>query len=370
MKLFVTCIAWVESVLNKEIERLNYNILKTSDRYVYCETDEAWIARVNMWSRVWNKVHLELNKWTVNDFDDLFELITEIDWKDYIDKSNPILVSAVSIKSSLDSLPAIQKTAKKAIVTQLSGSKSAFVFEDEKAQWREILIFIEDNDCRILLNTSWEALHKRWYRTSEHEAPIKESLWAALVLLSWWSFKKPLYDFFCGSGTVVIEAALIARNIAPGCLWRKFAFEDFSQYPSWYLEEAKKEAESKAFKDKIYSINANDIDTHYIDIAKQNAKKAWVLDTINFEVKDFSAYRWAKNLDGTLVSNPPYWLRLNVFNLNWIYRDLAYIFNNNSELKWWFITSYFEFDNLVNLDNWKKRKLYNWNEKCYFYKKI
>lgn len=370
MKLFVTCIAWVESILNKEIERLKYKILKTSDRYVYCETDDAWIARVNLWSRVGNKVHLELNSWIVNNFDDLFELVSEINWKDYVDSSNPIIVNAVSIKSWLDSIPAIQKTSKKAIVTKITGSKDEYLFEDTNLQPREILIFIEDNECRVLLNTSWEALHKRWYRTSEHEAPIKESLGAALVLLSGWSYKKPLYDFFCWSGTIAIEAALISRNIAPGSLWRKFAFEDFGWYPATHLEEAKKEAEAKSFKDKKYEIIASDIDAYNVDMAKKNAENAWVSDTIKFEMKDFSAYLWAKKLEGTVVSNPPYWLRLDSNNLDKIYKDLAKIFNNNPDLNWGFITSYFDFDNMVNLDPWKKRKLYNWNEKCYFYKKV
>lgn len=370
MKLFITCIAWVESILNKEVERLGYKIIKTNDRYVYLESDDAWIARVNLWSRVGNKVYLEIAKHQTRDFDELFDFVGSIDWKKYIDSENPVNVNTVSIKSYLDSVPAIQKITKKSIVTKITGSKNDMLYENPNENPREILIFIEENECRVLLNTTWEALHKRWYRISEHEAPIKESLAAALVLLSWWSYKKPLYDFFCWSGTILIEAALIARNIAPGSLGRRFAFEDFSWYASEILAEALHEAEKKAFKDKKYEIIGSDIDKDNIEISIKNAKKAWVEDTIRFEVKEVWEYLKDKNIIGTLVSNPPYWLRLNVSNLDWIYKDLAKIFFQNKELNWWFITSYFDFDRMVNLSDWKKRKLYNGNEKCYFYKKV
>lgn len=370
MKLFITCIAWVESILSKEIERLGYKNLKSSDRYIYTETDDAGIARINLWSRVGNKVYLELAKWRTEDFDDLFDLVWSVKWDKYCNSDNPINVDGVSIKSYLDSIPAIQKITKKSIVTKLTGSKNDILYENIEKKPFEILVFIEENECRILLNTTWQALHKRWYKVVEHDAPIKESLAAAIVLLSGWSFKKPLYDFFCWSGTILIEAALIARNIAPGSLWRKFRFEEFSWYDDKFLLNAKEEASKKAFCDKKYEIIWSDIDENSVRITLKNAKNAWVDDTITVKQKMVSEYIWAKNLSGTLVTNPPYWLRLNISNLDSIYRDISLIFKQNPELNWWLITSYFDFDKMINLKDWKRRKLYNGNEKCYFYKKI
>lgn len=370
MKLFITCIAWVESILSKEIERLGYKNLKSSDRYIYAETDDAGIARVNLWSRVGNKVYIEITKWRVEDFDDLFDIVHSVNWGKYCSWDNPIHTNWVSIKSNLDSIPAIQKITKKAIVTKLTGSKNDILYENADKKPFEILIFIEENECRILLNTSWEALHKRWYKVVEHDAPIKESLAAALVLLSWWSFKKPLYDFFCWSGTILIEAALIARNIAPGSLGRRFSFELFDWYDKKYLESALDEATKKAFHDKKYEIIWSDIDENCVRITLKNAKNAWVDDTITVKQKMVSDYVMESNLSWTLVTNPPYWLRLNESNLDSIYRDISTIFKKNPELNWWLITSYFEFDTMINVKDWKKRKLYNGSEKCYFYKKI
>ncbi|EKE28824.1 MAG: hypothetical protein ACD_3C00006G0006 [uncultured bacterium (gcode 4)] len=370
MNLVITCIAWVESLIKNEVERLWYRASEVKDRLVCLETDDAWIARVNLWSRVGNKVYLELAKKQINDFDFLFDLVDDIDWRKYVTGWAPVIVNAVSIRSQLTSLPAIQKTVKKAIVTNILWSNTDILFEDPDKTPVEILVFFQDDECRILLNTSGSALHKRGYRTSEHEAPIKESLAAALVLLSWWSYKKPLYDFFCGSWTILIEAALIARNIAPGSLWRRFSFEEFSWYPKNHLLEAKDEAKQKAFVDKKYEIYWNDIEEYNIRMSKSNALNAGVLDTITFQTKD--AQEFAKKLDlvWTVISNPPYGLRLNKSNTWDIYKTISSIFQLNPLLNWGVITSFEDFDTMLKMSEWKKRKLYNGNERCYFYKKV
>ncbi|EKE29920.1 MAG: hypothetical protein ACD_2C00073G0008 [uncultured bacterium (gcode 4)] len=370
MNLVITCIAWVESLIKNEVERLGYRISEVKDRLVCLETDDAWIARVNLWSRVGNKVYLELAKKQIYDFDTLFDIVDDIDWREYVDWWAPVIVNAVSIKSQLTSLPAIQKTVKKAIVTNVLWNKTDILLEDPKVTPVEILVFIQDDECRVLLNTSWDALHKRGYRTSEHEAPIKESLAAALVLLSGWSYKKPLYDFFCGSWTILIEAALIARNIAPGSLWRRFSFEQFSWYPKKYLIEAREEAKQKSFADKKYEIYWSDLEEYNIRMAKANAENAKVLDTINFTVKDASEYEKKLDLAWTVISNPPYGLRLNKSNTADIYKIIAWIFRLNSGLNGGVITSYEDFDEMLKMSEWKKRKLYNGNERCYFYKKV
>lgn len=370
MNLAITCIAWVESIIKNEIEKLWYKVIETIDRMVYFTWDDSSIARMNLWSRVGNKVYIELKRGKVRDFDDLFDILSDSKLIKYLWENNPIIVDAVSIKSDLTSIPAIQKTSKKAIITNLTGSKDRFYFEDDKLPKIELLIFINWYDCRILLNTSWEALHKRWYRVKWHDAPIKESLAAALVILSWWSFKKPFFDFFCWSWTIPIEAALLAKNIAPGSIWRNFAFENFSWYDKKYLEEAKIEASNKVFTKGNYEIHWFDIDEDNIVASQDNAYKAWVSDIIDFKVKNFLEENSQNTYLWTIVSNPPYWLRLNPEDIIDIYKWIARLFRNNIDLNWGIITSFEEFDDLINLKNFKKRKLYNWNEKCYFYKKV
>lgn len=370
MKIVATCIPWVESILKKEIEKISWKILESKDRMIVFEWNEYDLVQINLWSRVANRVYIELANFKVNDFDYLFDNISKIKWQEIVWKNRPIIVNGVSIKSKLTSIPSIQKITKKAIITSITNRKNEFYFEDDNLNSRDILVFIENDNCRVLLNTSWEALHKRGYRKNEHEASIKESLAASLVLLSWWKFGEPLYDFFCWSWTILIEALLIAKNIAPWTLWRRFAFEDFDFISKDFFTKAKLEAKSKIF-DKQFIIFWSDIFDENIQLSRQNIQKAWFNDEeIKLQKKDFKEFlKWDK-LVWTLVSNPPYGIRLDNFDLNSIYTNLIKIFNTSPDLWWWFITSFESVDLLIKQNDWKKRKLYNWNEKCYFYKKI
>jgi putative N6-adenine-specific DNA methylase len=238
--------------------------------------------------------------------------------------------------------------------------------EDEKLEKMEILILIIDNKLRVLLNTSGNALHMRWYRTQAGEAPIKESLAAALVLLSNWKFKENFYDPFCGSWTIAIEAYMIAKNIAPW-LKRAFAYEKL-WLVEWELSENERALARKKTYDWNYKIFASDIDKEMVELSKENAARAWIAWVINFEQKDFKDYM-DKNLSWTLVSNPPYWERLKDENLKSLYNNIDKLFRTNPNLWGWIISSYLEFDDLVKKDDYKKRKLYNGWEKCYFWRR-
>lgn len=368
MNLAVSCIAWVESLLKKEIEKLWYKISHTIDRMVFFDWDEASIARINLWSRVGNKVYLELAKFEAKTFDNLFDWLFDISWKKYLWEWMPIYIDAVSIKSQLNSIPSIQKIWKKAIITEITWSNNAYYNENKDIFPLEVFLFIKDDECRVLLNTSWFALHKRWYRDSSHQAPIKESLAASLVLLSWWKFREPFYDFFCWSWTILIEAWLIARNIAPGLMGRNFAFEKWDWYDKKYLKDAKIEALSKRFMDKKFEIIWSDIDVSSINLALENIKRAWLEDIISIKNMNFLDYK-DTSISWTLVSNPPYWVRLNDDKIDLIYKSLVDILNKNNDLNWGFITSFEEVDKILKIKNWSKRKLYNWSIKCYFYKK-
>nr|MDD3720397.1 class I SAM-dependent RNA methyltransferase [Candidatus Gracilibacteria bacterium] len=362
MNLVLTCPLGLESLAKKEIELLGLPILHSQDKQITTSFSDENIAKLNLWSRVGNKVYIELvRKDKIDTFDKLFDLIKSIKWKDIILEENPIIVNATSTNSKLESLPAIQKIVKKAIVDKLSDS---FLRENDKFPTIFIETVLIKDTCQILIDTSGIALHKRGYRKQSVEAPLRENLAAGLVLLSSWRFSENFYDIFCGSGTIAIEAALIAKNIAPG-LHRNFAFEKFRFIKSGILEIEKEKAKGKIMN-KNYSIIASDIDENALEIASKNAENAGVGDIIKFELRDFRDYNNEK-LIGTMVSNPPYGVRLQDEDLDKLYKDIANIFSKNKELKGGIITNY-QFGDLLKFD-YKKRKLYNGGEMCYFYSK-
>jgi putative N6-adenine-specific DNA methylase len=305
-----------------------------------------------MGSRFANRVYLNLGTAKVVDFDELFALVANIRWKEYINSNLPIIVDASSSRSILTSVPTIQSIWQKAI------------FESWVTSWKQsgiqelhILILIIDDTARILLDVTGEALHKRGYRTEQGEAPIKETLAAWLVAMSGWRYKEPLWDPCCGSGTLAIEAALMARNIAPG-LGRKFRFMDLPFYEEIEYENIKEDLQEKEFVWK-YTITASDRDPEIIAIAKRNALRAWVRENIHFECEDFvdtDESRW------TIVTNPPYGNRLKDENLGDLYTKLIHEVQKNG---WWFITS-FPVDVRHGLAN---KKLLNGNEECRFWYK-
>lgn len=366
-KFVLSTIAWVESIAKKEIEKQGWIIEEVIDRLITFSWDLDLMIKVNLWSRVGNKLYLLLGeKEKITDFDNLFDLVSTINWKNYIKKNHPIIVKTSTIRSELSSAPAIQKITKKAIINSINNNSWEFIFEDEKLEKIEIFILILDNKVRILLNTSGKALHMRWYRTEAWEAPIKESLAAALVLLSDWKFKENFLDPFCWSWTIPIEALMIAKNIAPG-LNRTFAFENLWFFDKNIIENEKNLAKQKQFSWK-YKIFASDLDSSIIEIAKNNAIRAWLENEINFSVKDLKDY-FDENLSWTLVSNPPYWERLKSEDLKWLYNNIDKLFRLNSSLWWWIISSYLDFDTLIKKQDYKKRKLYNGWEMCYFWKR-
>ncbi|MDD2907768.1 MAG: class I SAM-dependent RNA methyltransferase [Candidatus Gracilibacteria bacterium] len=366
MKFVLSTIAGVESIAKKEIEKIGGKIEETIDRLVTFSGEIELIPRINIWSRVGNKAYILLSeKDNVKTFDELFDAVKDISWKSYFKKDFPIVVKTNSTRSELFAERTIQSLTKKAIIKSRVG-ENGIVNEDESLEKMEILILLIDNKLRVLLNTSGDALHMRGYRQKAGEAPIKESLAAALVLLSGWKFKEPFYDVFCGSGTIAIEALMLAKNIAPG-IKRSFAFEKLGLVSPEITQKERDDARKKVYSGE-YTIRASDIDPEMIELCQENARLAGVGGEINFEVKDFKEYL-DKEISGTLVSNPPYGERLKDENLKSMYNSIDKLFRLNPKLNGGIISSFMEFDDLIKKDTYKKRKLYNGGEKCYFWKK-
>lgn len=366
MQFFITCTPGVESVLRKEIERIGGTDLIVSDRGILCSGPESLMAELNVWIRTGNRVYLVLAEKKTRTFDELFDATIALDWQKYIPKDAPIIVDAVSVKSELESIPAIQKTIKKAIVTKITGDRESLLREDGTITGIHIFALLRENTTLLLLDTSGEPLHKRGYRTEALEAPIKETLAAALVMLSGWRYKEPFLDPFCGSGTIAIEAAMIAKDIAPG-LSRSFAGESFPWYNADHFKQAKERAKAKIMTERKYAITGSDTDPEAVRIARDNAKRAGVSDTVSFSERDFKSYV-SEYISGSLVSNPPYGIRLQDYDLDLLYKDISIVFTKNTSLFGGIITSY-DFGKYTRPNTWKNRKLYNGNELCYFYSK-
>ena len=363
-QFLLTCPLGLEAFCKKDIEKQGFTLWEVQDKAVYFSGDIEAIARMNLWSRFGNILYFVVaEQKNMLDFDTYFETVFQQDWKKYIPKDFEIIVQATSIKSELWAVSSLQGLAKKAIVKKLAGEK--IVTENRNLGSIEIRILVENNTLRILLNTSGNGLHKRGYREMTGDAPLKENVAAALVILSNWRFKEPLYDIFCGSGTIAIEAAMIARNIAPG-LKRHFDFESWSWISAWLLEAEKLRAREQQFSGE-YKIYCTDIRKDIIELAKRNAAFAGVGDTISFGTQDYTTYM-RRELTGYLVSNPPYGLRLENADVPQIHKDIAELFAKNKNLQGGIITAYSDFEHFGNM-KYKKRKLYNGGELCYFYKK-
>ena len=365
--LAITCAAGVESLVKREIKRIGYTYAEVYDRIVYLHGDIASIARMNLWSRLGNRVHYEVARFGAGDFDSLYAGVRSIGWREYLPEGTRIMVDAVSIHATLDSIPAIQRTGKKAIVESLLGGGFGTVPEWESAPEYHILLMIRDDVCSVLLDTSGAPLHKRGYRRDTPvDAPLKESLAASLVLLSEWSGETPLYDVCAGSGTIAIEAAYIARNRAPGLL-RDFAFETFPWYDGRIVEGERARARAEIRSGTIPQIYASDRDETALRSARECALAAEVSRDIRIQYREMRDYIGDTSMTGVLVSNPPYGLRITDPYLDETYRDLARIYAAHPSLGGGILTAYSEWERAVPMDQWKKRKLYNGGERCDFF---
>lgn len=357
-----TCINGVESLVRSELERQKIDISYGQDRMVWFEWDMMTLTQANLWLRTANRIYIEVEKIEVMSLEMLFATMAQIDWSPWIPVGTPIIVSATSSRSVVTHTPSMQSLGKKAIIRSLMGEDDYWK-ENENSHPIEIFLLLVADTLHVLINTSGDALHKRGYRTEAGEAPLKESLAASLMLFSGWKFKTPLYDPMCGSGTLLIEAAMIARNIAPG-LKREFDYLYFPWYDLPCHERAIKEARTKIFE-KSYEIYGSDIDSRVLEYAIDNAHRAGVGDTIRFSESDFRDVSYQKNAH--LVTNPPYGKRMGDDDLSWLYQDLENIFITN-DLTGWVITSVDNFPK--NETGWSPKNLMNGSEKCEFWRKI
>ena len=356
----------LEAVVRREIEALGYKIIKTEDGRVVFEGSERAIVRANLWLRSADRVQIKMAEFKALEFEDIFQNVKGIPWEEWIPMDGNFIVNAVSVKSKISSVPAIQKVGERALIDRLRELYPIDRFPKTGAEF-DVRISIHKDIATVTLDTTGPGLNKRGYRRLIGKAPLKETMAAAMVNLSFWNPDRILVDPCCGSGTIPIEAAMIAKNIAPG-LSRSFASEEWDAVPKeiWKQERARSYKEIRSDLDlKIYG---SDIDPAAIKIAKENAEEAGVGDLIRFSVADVSALK-TKALSGVMISNPPYGERIGDREaIDHIYDSWKKFFGENPTWSLFALTSDKTIEEKVfGKPADRRRKLYNGRmEVCYY----
>lgn len=363
-KILITTSFGLESLIKFQLRDMDYKDYEVSDGMISLKGSLSDIAKLNINLKHADRVYLELDSFKVLEFDDLYEKVKKIDWQDLLTADSNFIVNARSYKSKLFSLRSIQSISEKAIIDKLKTYYNKSFFE-KSAERINIEIMIDKNIAKVVIDTSGDGLHKRGYREDSVKAPLRENLAAALVDLSFYNPDRFLFDGFCGSGTILIEAARIARNIAPG-IDRDFDFTSFKFMDPKIYSKAKKEAMEKIDYSKKLHILGSDISGRAISLAKQNAINAGVEEDISFITRDFSKIAISDDY-GVFISNPPYGMRLADTDLKDIYRKINDKLMGLDSWSLYFITADEKFDRNFKRKLSKKRKLYNGGQKVDFY---
>ncbi|HDV5993486.1 TPA: class I SAM-dependent RNA methyltransferase [Staphylococcus pseudintermedius] len=357
-QLLAVCPMGLESIVAKEVQDLGYDTRVENGR-IYFEGDASAIVKANLWLRTADRVKLIVGQFEAVTFDSLFEQTKNLPWEQFIPTDGQFPVQGRSLKSKLFSVPDVQAITKKAIVERLKNAHQVSGWLDESGAKYPVEVAILKDKVLLTIDTSGSGLNKRGYRLAQGEAPIKETLAASLVKLANWTGDTPLIDPFCGSGTIAIEACLIAQNIAPG-FNRSFISEQWDIIPKGLYDQKRAEADELADYDKEIEIYASDIDPEMVEIAQRNADEVGVGDIIRFEVKDVNTL--TINHDGPigLIGNPPYGERIgDRAEVEEMYRNLGILMQNHPNLSLYIMTSNKEFEYLVNCKATKRRKLFN-----------
>lgn len=355
----------LEAIVKNEILRLGYSISKVENGSIYLRGNFEVIAMLNLHLRCAERVFILMGQFEAKTFEELFQGVKSLAWSEILDEQSCFPVNAKSVKSKLFSLSDIQSISKKAMVENLKQNYQIEWFEEKGSKYPIHINFLNDV-ASVLIDTSGTGLHKRGYREVANEAPLKETLAAGLVYLAKWYGKKSLFDPFCGTGTILIEAAMIMRNIPPG-LNRKALFESWVNVDSEMLKAVRKKGYEQITYDRDVEIIGSDIDARTIAIAKKNAELAGVDDCIEFKVLDVS--KWDLELEGAcMITNPPYGERLEEKSaVSRLHNHIKTIIDSKKVSSMGVLTSHEQFESDLGSKADKNRKLYNGNIKCYFY---
>ncbi len=366
IELTAPCNFALEAVLAREVRDLGYETTTVEDGRVNFETDEYGICMANLWLRTAERILLKIGEFYAETYDELFENTKKLPWSKWIPRDAEFPVAkASSIKSKLFSTSDIQAIVKKAVVESLKQKHKLDWFPEKGAKY-PIHVFLNKDRVTLYLDTTGYALHKRGYREQANEAPIKETLAAAMVLLTPWREDRLMIDPFCGSGTILIEAAMIGLNMAPG-LNRDFMAEKWDITPKKLWEKAREDARGKIRTDVKLTLQGYDVDEKVLRVARNNARLAGVENHIHFQKRDMKELSSGDRY-GFIVTNPPYGERLqDRKSVEMLYKDMGKVFSKLDTWSFYVITAHEGFEKLFGRRADKKRKLYNGMLKTDYY---
>ncbi len=364
MEFVATCLFGLESLLGEEITDLGYTRTETMDGRVTFTADESAFARANINLRFAERVFLKIGSFPARTFEELFSGTKSLPWETWIGKKDAFPVKGHAIKSTLFSVPDCQRIIKKAVVERLKEQYGISWFEETGVKY-QIEFFLFKDVATLMIDTSGVALHKRGYRPVSNGAPLRETLAAALVKMARPRENVVLWDPFCGSGTIAIEAALMMTHRAPG-LRRSFAAESFPWLSKTVWQAARDEAESNIVETEFQAF-ASDIDPACVELTTANAKRAGVGSIIRTFVKDALTIETG-GLRGTVVCNPPYGERLSsIREAEELYRQMGKNWMRLDRWQIYVLTSHEQFQSLYGRRADKVRKLYNGMLPCHYY---
>ena len=362
INLVAPCLFGVESIAADEFRRMGFSDVITQNGRVLLSGDFNMLARANICSRFAERIYINMGEFTALSFTELFDGVKNLPWEDFIGKDDAFPVNGWSIDSKLYSIPDCQSIVKKAIVERMKTKFSVSHFAETGAEYK-VRFSIHKDKVTMMIDTSGDGLHKRGYRRNSNDAPLKETLGAAMCDLARIYPDTLFFDPFCGSGTLLIESALMAKNTAPG-LKRYFAAERFGFLPQNIWREERTRAQDLIRHNIDFKAIGFDIDPACVELTMQNAKKAGVDNLIDVRVGDIHNFTPPQDRL-TLVTNPPYGERLlDIKAAEELYKTMGERFIRGNGRKYYVISPHDEFEKFFGATADKRRKLYNGMIKC------
>lgn len=365
MKFSVPCLLGLEGLIADELRRMDAQNVAAQNGRVDFEGDEAVLARANICSRYAERILIRMGSFCAETFEELFQGVKKVPWEMFIGEKDAFPVKGYSLDSKLFSVSDCQAIIKKAVVERLKAKYNLNWFEETGTVY-QIQFSIMKDTVTLFIDSTGAGLHKRGYRPVANAAPIKETLAAAMAELARVRHYHTLYDPMCGSGTILIEGAMKALNIAPG-IHRTFACEKFPMINESVWRQERARAGDKVIRDADFKAYGSDIDFNALQIAQENARRAGVAMKIDFSKRDIKDFV-RKSEKGTVICNPPYGERmLDIKNAEDIYRTMGKIFTPEHGWAYYIITPDEEFETVFGRKADKRRKLYNGMIKCQLY---
>lgn len=364
-ELIATAAFGLEAIVARELKDLGYKDQMVENGRVTFYGDEEAICRTNLWLRSADRILVKVGEFAATTFEELFQQTKALPWHEWLPADAQFPVDGKSVKSKLFSVSDCQAIVKKAIVEKMKLTYKREWFEETGSRYKVEVGLLKDR-ATLTIDTSGAGLHKRGYRELTAKAPLRETLAAALLRISKWPFDRVLADPFCGSGTIPVEAALLALNIAPG-LKRGFVSETWPNIPQRAWRDAREEAKSLIVQDKALRVLGTDIDDKVLSLARHHARKAGVEQHIHFQRLPFAGFK-TRYEHGFIICNPPYGERLGeVREAEALYKDMRHVIDKLPTWSFFVITSHKGFESLFGRQADKKRKLYNGRIECNFY---